>query len=334
MAGASQRSLAERFGVSDNRLRTGSGEANLAGRRAFVAGETGMAGRAIVAHLQRAGCLLLSAPHSALDLTDRSGTYAWFEHHRPEIVVLAAARVGGVLANLQMPAELLSENLAIANNVIGAAHSFGVERLLYVASAAAYPLDAHQPIQEEALLTGSVDPTHYGYAIAKLAGIALCNSYQRQFGRNYFSVLPTNLYGPFVQADLTTSHVVAALIRKVEEAIRKKSDSFTAWGTGAARRDLLHVDDLAEACVLLLCHDKVTGHINVGSGQDVTVHELAKIICEVGGYEGAIKWDRSKPDGAPRRLLATKRIDALGWRPRVGLREGLRAVFEEYRTGC
>lgn len=333
MAGASQRSVIERIGVSDIGSRTGS-EDSLAGRSVFIAGETGMAGRAIVARLRRAGCRLLSAPHSVLDLTKRSDTFAWFEHNRPEIVVLAAARVGGVLANLQMPAEFLSENLAIANNVIGAAHSFGVERLVYVASAAAYPLDAHQPIQEEALLTGSVDPTHYGYAIAKIAGIALCNSYRSQYGRNYFSVLPTNLYGPFVQADLTTSHVVAALIRKVEEAVREKSDTVTAWGTGAARRDLLHTDDLAEACVSLLRHGKVSGHINVGSGQDVTIRELAELICEVGGYEGAIRWDRSKPDGAPRRLLATELINSLGWRPRIGLREGLRTVFEGYRAGC
>lgn len=304
----------------------------------FVAGHRGMVGAAIVRRLKALGLgeRLLLAGREALDLLDQTAVRAFFERHAIEQVYLAAARVGGIHANHTYPAEFIHQNLVIECNVIHAAHLAGVPRLLFLGSSCIYPKHAPQPIPEEALLTGPLEPTNEPYAIAKIAGIKLCESYNRQYGRDYRSVMPTNLYGPGDNFHPDNAHVIPALLRRFHEAARRGDEAVVVWGTGAPRREFLHVDDMAAACVHVMGLDEAAyasqtepmrSHLNVGTGQDVTIAELAWAIARVTGFEGRIVFDASKPDGTPRKLLDVSRIRALGWQPRIGLEEGLRATY-------
>jgi GDP-L-fucose synthase len=300
--------------------------------RIFIAGHGGLAGGAILRELQRAGYShLLTRRSNELNLRDRAATRAFFENERPQIVVVAAAKVGGIKANHDFPVEFLLWNLQIQNNVIEAAADYGVEKLLFLGSSCIYPKFAPQPIPEDSLLTGALEPTNEAYAIAKIAGIKLCQAYARQFGRRFVSAMPTNLYGPGDNFDLTTSHVLPALLRKVHEAKTRGDREVAVWGTGTPRREFLHVDDLAGACRFLLESYDDPALINVGSGEDVTIRELAETICEVVGFSGTLAFDATKPDGTPRKLMDSSRLRALGWRPRITLREGIRSTYEWYQ---
>lgn len=302
----------------------------LEGKRVFVAGHRGMAGSAIVRRLAREGCEILTADRGQLDLTDQSATRAWFAEHRPEAVFVAAAKVGGILANDSFPADFLYDNLMIEANVIEAAHRSGVEKLLFLGSSCIYPKYAPQPIAEDALLTGSLEPTNEWYAIAKIAGIKLAQAYRKQHGCDFISAMPTNLYGRGDNFSLTSSHVLPALLRKAHEAKLAGADSIEIWGTGTPRREFLHVDDLADACVFLMKTYSDGEHINVGCGKDISVLELTRLVCDVVGFDGEITRDLSKPDGTPRKLLDTGRLSSLGWKASIGLREGLAATYEWY----
>lgn len=305
--------------------------------RVYIAGHRGMVGAAILRGLQsREYENLITRTHAELDLTDQAAVRAFFEGERPEVVYLAAAKVGGILANNTCPADFIYANLAVELNVIDAAYRAGVERLLFLGSSCIYPRLAAQPMREDALLTGPLEPTNEPYAIAKIAGIKLCESYNRQYGTHYRSVMPTNLYGPGDNFNLENSHVIPALMRKFHEAKEGYAPSVTVWGTGTPRREFLHVDDMAGACIRVMELDDATydaatdpmlSHINVGTGTDITIRELAELVGEAVGYRGAIVFDASKPDGAPRKLLDTSRINALGWRPRIALREGLAETY-------
>ena len=255
----------------------------------------------------------------------------WFAREKPEVVVIAAAKVGGILANDSFPAEFLYENLMIEANVIEAARQHGVEKLLFLGSSCIYPKFADQPIVEEALLTGPLEPTNEWYAVAKIAGIKLCQAYRRQYGCDYISAMPTNLYGPGDNFDLSSSHVMPALIRKAHEAKLAGAGSITIWGTGTPRREFLHVDDLADACVFLLKTYSDQGHVNVGSGTDIPIRDLAELVCEIVGFPGGIVCDTTKPDGTPRKLMSGDLIAGLGWQPKIALREGIGAVYELYK---
>jgi GDP-L-fucose synthase len=301
---------------------------SLAGKRVFVAGHRGMVGSAIVRRLAGEGCEVLTASRTELDLIDQPAVRGWFARERPDAVVLAAAKVGGILANDTLPADFLYDNLMIEANIIEAAHRCDVDRLLFLGSSCIYPKLAPQPIPEDALLTGPLEPTNEWYAIAKIAGIKLAQAYRRQHGRDYVSAMPTNLYGPGDNFDLRSSHVMPALIRKAHEAKRSGAASIEMWGTGSPRREFLFVDDCADACVEILQRYSEDEHINVGSGEDVTILELTQLVCKVVGFEGEIVHDRSKPDGTPRKLMAADKLAALGWRPRTGLAEG---IAESYR---
>jgi GDP-L-fucose synthase len=300
---------------------------SLAGKRVWVAGHRGMVGSAIVRRLAGEDCEVLTVSREEADLRDQAATRAWMEKARPQAVFLAAARVGGILANDSAPADFLYDNLMIEANVIEAAHRAGVEKLLFLGSSCIYPKFAPQPIAEEALLTGPLEPTNEWYAIAKIAGIRLAQAYRRQHGDDFISAMPSNLYGPGDNFDLRSSHVVPALIRKADEAKRRGAGEIVVWGTGTPRREFLHVDDAADACVHLMKAYSETAHINVGSGEDVTILDLTRLVCEVVGFAGRIVHDLSKPDGTPRKLMSADRIRALGWRPRTGLREGLAATY-------
>jgi GDP-L-fucose synthase len=266
-----------------------------------------------------------------LDLRDPSAVAEFFAQERPTIVLMAAGRVGGILANSLYPAEFIADNLAIQLNVVRASHVHGVDRLLLIGSSCAYPRDAAQPMREEYLLTGPLEATNQPFAIAKLAGLELCRSYQRQYGRRFITAIPCNLYGPDDSYDLETSHVLPALVRKFHEAKRDASPTVVVWGTGAARREFLHVDDLADASLLILERWEGPDPVNVGAGVDLTIAELAEMVSDVVGFQGQIVYDPAKPDGHPRKLLDTTRISALGWTPRVDLFEGLRATYASYR---
>jgi GDP-L-fucose synthase len=305
---------------------------SLAGKRVWVAGHNGMVGSALVRRLAREDCELLLADRRELDLLDQRAVRAWLGEHRPDTVFLAAARVGGILANSERPADFLYDNLAIETNVIEAVASHGVSKLLFLGSSCIYPRLAEQPIREEALLTGPLEETNEWYAIAKIAGIKLCQAYRRQQGCDFISAMPTNLYGPGDNFDLHTSHVLPALIRKAHEAKLDGADAITIWGSGAPRRELLHVDDCADALVFLMRNYSGEGHLNVGCGEDLTIMELARLVCEVVGFAGAIETDPSKPDGTPRKLLSVERLASLGWQPRIGLREGIAATYEWFRA--
>ncbi|MBM4221039.1 MAG: GDP-L-fucose synthase, partial [Gammaproteobacteria bacterium] len=301
----------------------------------------GMVGSAIMRRLEAEGCRnLIVRTRDELDLGSQAQATAFFASERPEYVFLAAARVGGINANNTRPADFIYDNLAIAANTIHAAHASGCRRLLFLGSSCIYPRLAAQPMQESALLTGALEPTNEPYALAKIAGIKLCESYNRQHGTDFRSVMPTNLYGPNDNFDLATSHVLPALIRRFDAAKAAGASQVTIWGSGTPRREFLHVDDLAEACLLVMTlpkerHDALTqpmlSHINVGTGTDITISELAETIRDVVGFKGGIAFDSSYPDGAPRKLLDVGKLRSLGWAPRIGLVDGIRATWEWYR---
>jgi len=290
----------------------------------FVAGHRGMVGSSILRRLQAEGFTqILTRNRSDLDLLDRTSVRRFFEMERPEIVFDAAARVGGIIANSEKPVEFLIENLTIQNNVIQAAADFGAAKLLFLGSSCIYPKLAPQPISEDSLLTGPLEPTNDAYALAKIAGIKLCQAYAKQYGKNFISAMPTNLYGPNDNFDLRTSHVLPALIRKVHEAKASGARSVSVWGTGTPRREFLHVDDLADACLFLLKNYDSPEIVNIGCGEDVSIRELAETIRETLGFDGDLVFDTSKPDGTPRKLLNIEKIRSLGWTPRIPLREGI-----------
>lgn len=290
----------------------------------FVAGHRGMVGSAIVRRLQAEGFTqILTRTRSDLDLLDRSSVRRFFEIERPEFVFDAAARVGGIVANSESPVEFLVENLTIQNNVIQSAADFGVAKLLFLGSSCIYPKLAPQPISEDSLLTGPLEPTNDAYALAKIAGIKLCQAYAKQYGKNFISAMPTNLYGPNDNFDLRTSHVLPALIRKVHEAKTSGARSVSVWGTGSPRREFLHVDDLADACLFLLKNYDSPEIVNIGCSEDVSIRELAETVRETLGFDGDLVFDTSKPDGTPRKLLNIEKLRSLGWSPRIPLREGI-----------
>ena len=297
--------------------------------KVFVAGHRGMVGSAILRRLQRAGFEnILTRTRLELDLMDRAAVRAFFEAERPDYVVDAAARVGGIAANFEKPVEFLIENLTIQNNVIQGAADFGVTKLLFLGSSCIYPKLAPQPLTEDALLTGPLEPTNDAYAIAKIAGIKLCQAYAREYGKNFMSGMPTNLYGPNDNFDLHTSHVLPALIRKVHEAKRDGAKEVKVWGSGTPRREFLHVDDLADACFFLLENYNSPEIVNIGCGEDVSIRELAETVCDVIGFEGSLAFDTSKPDGTPRKLMHVGRLLALGWKPHIALKDGIRDAYD------
>jgi GDP-L-fucose synthase len=305
---------------------------SLAGKRIYVAGHTGMAGSAIVRRLAQENCEILTAAHAAVDLINQQATERWLEREKPDVVFLAAGRVGGIRANSTYPAAFIAENLAIALNVIRGAHGAGVKKLLFLGSSCIYPKFAHQPIGEEELLTGALEPTNEWYAVAKIAGIKLCQAYRRQYGADFISVMPTNLYGPGDNYHPQDSHVPAALIRRFHEAKVSSAPKVTVWGTGTPRREFFAVDDLADACVFVMKHYSDDGFLNVGTGEDVTIADFARLVGEVVGYRGEIEFDTSRPDGTPRKLLDVSKLAALGWRAKTPLREGLEAAYADFRV--
>jgi len=301
----------------------------------FVAGHRGMVGSAIVRRLQSGGYTnLLTRTHAELDLLDQQAVNALLARERPDYIFIAAAKVGGIQANNVYRADFLYQNLMIEANLIHGAHLAGVQRLMFLASSCIYPRDCQQPIKEEYLLTGPLEPTNEPYAVAKIAGIKLAESYNRQYGRQYVSVMPTNLYGPNDNYDLATSHVLPALIRKAHEARERGDSEYVVWGSGTPRREFLYVDDMADACVHLMERDYDGPLVNVGTGQDVTIRELAETVMEVVGFQGRIAFDSSKPDGTPRKLLDVSRLVALGWRSRTTLRDGIRVAYDSARRSA
>lgn len=301
--------------------------------RIFVTGHRGMVGSALVRRLQAGGYgNLLTRTRAELDLLDQAAVHAFLAEQRPDYIFIAAAKVGGIQANNQYRAEFLYDNLQIQNNLIRGAHLAGVQRLMFLGSSCIYPRDCPQPIREEYLLTGPLEQTNEPYAIAKIAGIKLAEGHNRQYGRQYVSVMPTNLYGPNDNYDLASSHVLPALIRKAHEAKLRGDAEYPVWGSGTPRREFLYVDDLADACVHLMERGYDGPLVNIGCGQDVTIRELAETVMEVVGFEGRIVFDASKPDGTPRKLLDVSRLATLGWRARTSLREGIRAAYEDFRA--
>jgi GDP-L-fucose synthase len=299
----------------------------------FVAGHRGMVGSAFMRRLQAEGFTNLLKPQRfQLDLMKEEAVLQFFLKESPDIVILAAAKVGGIKANNDNPVEFLLENLRIQNNVIRSASQSGVRKLLFLGSSCIYPKLAPQPIPESALLSGPLEPTNEAYAIAKIAGIKLCQAYAREYGAKFISVMPTNLYGPNDNFDLETSHVLAALVRKAHEAKAQNEKQLIVWGTGKPRREFLHVDDLAAACLLLLEKYDSPEIINIGCGEDVTIRELAELVCEVVGFDGKLVWDKTKPDGTPRKLLDVTRIRKLGWQPTIPLRKGIAQTYEWFLT--
>ena len=297
----------------------------------YVAGHRGMAGSAIVRRLRAAGYDdIVTRSRDELDLTNQRAAFEFLMRERPDYIFLAAARVGGIHANASRPAEFLYQNLAIEANLIHGAWRAGVQRMLFLGSSCIYPRDCPQPIKESALLGGALEATNEPYAIAKIAGLKLCEAYNRQFGTRYGVVMPTNLYGPNDNYDLETSHVAAALLRKAHEAKLAQAQELVVWGTGAPRREFLHVDDLADACVFLMERAYEGPLVNVGTGEDLPIRELAELIMRVVGLEARLRFDTTKPDGTPRKLLDVGRLRALGWRARIPLAEGLRQTYEDF----
>ena len=299
-------------------------------KKVWVAGHRGMVGGAVARRLGSEGCSILTADRDSLDLCDQSAVQNWMKVHRPDCIVVAAAKVGGIHANNLAPVDFLQNNLAIQNNIFGAAHKNNVERLLFLGSSCIYPKFAAQPIKEDSLLTGALEPTNECYAIAKIAGIKLCQAYRTQFGRDWISAMPTNLYGPGDNYDLDTSHVLPALLRKFHEAKVTGLQKVVVWGSGTPLREFLHCDDLADALVFLLKYYSDHEHINVGSSTEVTIKDLARIIAKVVGYEADLVFDSDKPDGTPRKLMDSSRLHALGWDNVRSLEEGIRATYQHW----
>lgn len=300
---------------------------DLAGRRIWVAGATGMVGSAVVRRLAAEGCEILATRRAEVDLTRQAETEDYLAAVRPHAIVLAAATVGGIVANDARPVDFLEDNLLVQTHVLAAAHRVGVERVVALGSSCIYPRLAPQPIPEEALLTGPLEPTNEWYAVAKIAGLKLVQAYRRQYGHDWISVMPTNLYGPGDNFDLTSSHVVPALIRKAHEAKRAGAAELVIWGSGAPLREFLHVDDCADAVVHLMKTHSGDRHVNVGSGEEISILDLAGLVCRVVGFEGGIRRDTSKPDGTPRKLMDSGRLAATGWSPRIPLAEGLADTY-------
>jgi GDP-L-fucose synthase len=296
--------------------------------RVFVAGHGGLVGSAVVRRLSREHQTLLTATRDQLDLRDQAAVDYWFRANRPDYVYLVAGTVGGIMANSTRPAEFIYDNLMIHATVVQSAYRFGVKKLLYLGSSCIYPREAPQPMAESCLLTGSLEPTNEFYAIAKIAGIKLCQGYRRQYGCNFISAMPTNLYGPNDNFDLNGSHVLPAMIRKFHEGRLSGTREVQVWGSGRARRELLHVDDLADACVFLMRHYNDEGHVNVGTGQDVTIGELAELVGEIVYPDARIRFDTTKPDGAPRKLLDIHKLQSLGWTPTIALRTGVMSTYQ------
>ena len=291
----------------------------IAGKNIFVAGHRGLVGRAVTQHLIEEGANVLTASRSELDLRDQAATKMFLNDTTPDAVIVAAATVGGILANSSYPVDFLNDNLLIESNLISGAHECGIDRLLFLGSSCIYPREAPQPMREDALLTGPLEPTNQWYAIAKIAGIMLCRAYRAQYGHSYIAAMPTNLYGPGDNFDLNNCHVIPALMRKIDAAARERRPAVEIWGTGTPLREFMHVDDLAAALVFLLKTYDDAKHINVGSGQEVSIAELANILSDVIGYDGKLIFDRSKPDGSPRKALDSSRLAALGWTPQYSL---------------
>ena len=300
------------------------------GKRVWVAGHRGMVGAALVRRLESEDCEILTAPRQQVDLRDGEAVRAWMRREKPQAVFLAAAKVGGILANDTRPVDFLQDNLLIETHIIQGAFEVEVEKLLFLGSSCIYPKLAPQPIQEDALLTGPLESTNEAYAIAKIAGIKLCQAYRRQYGRDFNSAMPTNLYGPHDNFDLASSHVLPALIRKMDDARRAGEDHVGVWGSGRPRREFLHVDDCADALVHLLVHYSGDSHVNVGCGEDVTILELAELVRRTVGFTGEIRLDASKPDGTPRKLLDVSSLRGLGWQQRISLDDGVKATYGWY----
>jgi GDP-L-fucose synthase len=302
----------------------------LAGKRVWVAGHRGMVGAALVRRLGREQCEILTVERTIVDLTRQDQVVPWMREARPQAVFMAAAKVGGILANDSYPAQFLYDNLMIEANVVHAAFTTGVEKMVFLGSSCVYPKHAPQPIAEDALLSGPLESTNEWYAIAKIAGIKLAQAYRKQHGCDFVSAMPTNLYGPGDSYDLQASHVLPALIRKAHEAKMRGEREIVIWGTGTPQREFLHVDDCAEALVHIMKVYSEAAHINVGSGEDLAIIDLARLVAEVVGFKGEIAHDLSKPDGTPRKLMSSEKLRALGWRPRIGLREGIADAYRAF----
>lgn len=297
----------------------------------WVSGHNGMVGSAIIRRLAIEDCQVLTSDRS-VDLRDPHFVKEWMNDTCPDVVIIAAARVGGIMANSTRPADFIYDNLMIASNQIQAAHEAGVEKLMFLGSSCIYPKHAPQPMSEDALLTGPLESTNQWYAVAKIAGIKLCQAYRAQYGHDFISVMPTNLYGPGDNYDLTTSHVLPALLRKMHEAKVSRSAEVEIWGSGDPLREFMHVDDLADACVFLLKQYSQAEHINVGSGVETSIRDLAMTIARVVGFDGRLVFDKTKPDGTPRKLMDSKRLRSLGWTPSISLEDGIAGVYEQYRA--
>jgi GDP-L-fucose synthase len=301
--------------------------------RIFIAGHGGLVGSAIVRRLKTDGYeRILTATRDQVDLRDQAAVTYWFKANRPEFVYLVAGTVGGIMANSTRPAEFIYDNMMIHATVVHAAHQYAVKKLLYLGSSCIYPRECPQPMTEELLLTGALEPTNEAYAIAKIAGIKLCQAYRTQYGDDFISAMPTNLYGPNDNFDLTSSHVLPALIRKFHEAKVAGTREVVIWGSGSPRREFLHVDDLADACVFLMEHYSEAKHVNIGTGEDMSIRELAGLVRDIVHPDARLAFDTSKPDGMPRKLLDVSRLHALGWRHRIGLADGIRSTYEWFLT--
>jgi len=307
----------------------------LTGKRIWVAGSSGMVGSAIIRRLAAENpAEILTAPSKQLDLRDQGATQAWVSENKPDAVFMAAAKVGGIHANNTYPAQFLYDNLMMAANVIEASYRAGVEKLLFLGSSCIYPKMAAQPIREDSLLTGPLEPTNAPYAVAKIAGVYLCETYRREYGADFISAMPTNLYGPGDNYHPENSHVIPALIRRAHEAKIAGAKSLSVWGSGTPRREFLNADDCADALVHVMKNYSDAETINIGSGTDMTIAELAKTICEVVGFEGELVFDTSKPDGTPRKLMSGTKLRALNWSPKIGLREGLAAAYADFTANA
>lgn len=303
---------------------------NLKGRRVWVAGHRGMVGGAVVRRLASEDCEIITVGRDSVNLKRQAEVEAFIRDIRPDAIVMAAAKVGGILANSSYPADFLYDNLIIEANITQAAYEFGVEKYLFLGSSCIYPKFAAQPIQEDSLLTGSLEPTNEWYAIAKIAGIKLAQAYRRQHGCDFISAMPTNLYGPGDNFDLNSSHVMPAIIRKAHEAKLNGDKDIVIWGTGTPRREFLHCDDCADALIFLLKNYSGDSHVNVGSGQDISILELTKLVCDIVGFKGSIIHDLTKADGTPRKLMSVGMLSGMGWSPKITLEEGIRSTYEHY----